>query len=75
MRIAALESIPVRVGLATPIHMASGTIDHTDNVLVRITSDDGRTGWGEGVEAPAVTGETQADILAGIEMPAPTCSA
>jgi L-alanine-DL-glutamate epimerase-like enolase superfamily enzyme len=51
--------------------MASGTIEHTDNVLVRITSDDGVSGWGEGVEAPAVTGDTQADVLAGIEMVRP----
>ena len=71
VHIAALEAIPVRVRLATPIHMASGTIDHTDNVLLRIMSDEELIGWGEGVEAPAVTGETQADILAGIEKTCP----
>ena len=48
MHIAPVEAIPMRVRLATPIHMASGTIEHTDNVLLRITSDDGRQRLGGG---------------------------
>ena len=48
MRISQVEAVPIRVHLAAPIRMASGTIEHTDNVLVRITSDEDVSGGGGG---------------------------
>jgi muconate cycloisomerase len=47
--------------------MSSGVIASTGNVLVRLTTDDGLQGWGEGVEAPALTGHAQADIVSDLE--------
>jgi muconate cycloisomerase len=53
--------------LRTPIPMASGVIESTGNVLVKLVSDDGLVGWGEGVEAPSLTYQRQADMVADLE--------
>jgi muconate cycloisomerase len=44
--------------------MANGVIESTGNVLVKLVTDDGLVGWGEGVEAPALTYQSQNDIVA-----------
>lgn len=62
MKISSMDIYPIRLGLKVPIPMSSGVIESCDNVLVRLTSDDGVVGWGEGVEAPSLTGHHQADI-------------
>jgi len=67
MQITSMDVFPIRLTLKEPIPMANGVIESTGNVLVRLTSDDGVVGWGEGVEAPALTGHRQADIVADIE--------
>lgn len=67
MRIARVETFAVTLPLATPVHMSHVTIDHSDNVLVRVTTDDGVVGWGEGVQAFDLTGDNQGRIRAGID--------
>ncbi len=67
MLIASVEAIPIRVPLTKPIVMSHITIHHSDNVLAKVTTDDGIVGWGEGVEATDLTGETQQSIAAAIE--------
>lgn len=67
MKIASVEAIPIRVPLIKPIVMSHITIPQSDNVLVKVTTDDGVVGWGEGVEATDLTGETQDSIKAAIE--------
>ncbi|HET8739439.1 MAG TPA: enolase C-terminal domain-like protein [Acidimicrobiia bacterium] len=67
LRIVAMDLFPIRLALHDPIPMASGSIATCENVLVRLVSQDGVTGWGEGVEAPALTGQRQADILRDLE--------
>lgn len=67
MRIVSMEIHPVTMTLRTPIPMSSGLIEKTGNVLVELVTDDGVVGWGEGVEAPAMTHQTQADIVADLE--------
>lgn len=47
--------------------MSSGVIESTGNVLVRLATSDGVVGWGEGVEAPALTGQSQSDIVSDLE--------
>lgn len=65
--ITAMDVFPVRLTLKDPIPMASGVIASTGNVLVRLRSDEGMVGWGEGVEAPALTGQRQRDIVTDLE--------
>jgi muconate cycloisomerase len=62
-----VEIYPITMTLRTPIPMSNGVIESTGNVLVKLTSDDGLVGWGEGVEAPALTHQGQADIVADLE--------
>lgn len=67
MRIATVDIFPITLNLDNPIAMSSGVVGRTENVIVRVRSDDGLTGWGEGVEAPALTGHRQANIVADLE--------
>lgn len=67
MRITQVETFPVGIPLAEPIRMSHVTIERSNNVLVRISTDSGLVGWGEGVEAMDLTGENQGRILAAIE--------
>lgn len=67
MRIAAMDVFPIDLAISEPIPMSSGVIASTGNVIVRLVSDDGWVGWGEGVEAPALTGQRQPDIVSDLE--------
>ncbi len=67
MRISSVESFPVSLPLAEPLHMSNVTIERSRNVVVKITTDDGTVGWGEGVEALGVTGENQGRMLASVD--------
>jgi muconate cycloisomerase len=67
MRIASVETFPISLPLATPVKMSHVTIAESHNVVVKVTSDDGVVGWGEGVPAMDVTGENQGRICAGID--------
>jgi L-alanine-DL-glutamate epimerase-like enolase superfamily enzyme len=67
MRITRVDTFPVSLPLAEPVHMSHVTIDCSHNVLVRITTDSGVVGWGEGVQAFDLTGENQGRIRAGID--------
>jgi L-alanine-DL-glutamate epimerase-like enolase superfamily enzyme len=66
MRIAKVESFPISLTLARPVKMSNATIAKSHNVLVKITTDEGLFGWGEGVSAPQLTGQNQKLILASI---------
>lgn len=67
MRIVAMDVFPIDLVLREPIPMSTGVISSTGNVVVKLVSDDGVVGWGEGVEAPALTGQRRADIVADLE--------
>lgn len=71
MRIASVEAIPVTVPLNKPIVMSHITVERSQNVLVKVITDEGVVGWGEGVEATDLTGETQASIQAAVEFVGP----
>jgi muconate cycloisomerase len=71
MKITSVEAVPVTVPLVKPIVMAHITVHQSDNVLVRVTTDEGVVGWGEGVEAIDLTGETQQSITAAVELLGP----
>lgn len=66
-RIVAVESFPVDVPLTKPFMMSNVRMTASPNVLVKVTDDEGRSGWGEGVSSLPVTGESQGRILATVE--------
>lgn len=64
MRVKEITAWHVRIPLKKPIQHASHTRTNTDNVVVRVTLDDGTIGFGEGVPREYVTGETIDSALA-----------
>lgn len=71
MRVTKVESYPITLTLTQPIKMSHITITESHNVLVKVTTDEGTVGWGEGVLAARLTGETQGRIMASIDHLAP----
>jgi L-alanine-DL-glutamate epimerase-like enolase superfamily enzyme len=64
MLITHIQLYPLEVPMSHPIKMAGETLTHAQTLLVRITDEQGRAGWGEASSAPLMTGETLASILA-----------
>lgn len=57
-----IESVPVDpldLPLAAPFEISLGTREQARNVLVRVRTDTGTVGYGEGSPLPPVTGETR----------------
>jgi muconate cycloisomerase len=63
MRVKEIIAWHVRIPLKKPIQHASHTRTETDNIVVRVTLDNGTTGFGEGVPRDYVTGETVDSVL------------
>lgn len=58
MKITDVKVDKVYVKLVKPFKVALGTIDNNESVIVKIQTDDGIVGIGEGSPEPKVTGET-----------------
>ncbi|TVR08245.1 MAG: hypothetical protein EA385_10570 [Salinarimonadaceae bacterium] len=54
MKISEVVAVPVSVPLTTPYHISRGIMTHFPSVIVRITTDDGLTGFGESVPLSVV---------------------
>jgi len=67
VRISSVETFPIAIPLTKPVQMSHVTIARSNNVLVKISTDDGIVGWGEGVEAFDLTGENQGRIKASLD--------
>ena len=66
MRIAKIETIPVRIPLRTRVAFATGSLSALDHVLVRVVTDEGIVGVAEAPARPMVYGETPQSIVAAI---------
>lgn len=64
LRITGVEVFRLSMALKQVMKIALATPFTADNVLVRLRTDDGVTGWGESSPFSAVMGETQASDLA-----------
>ena len=62
MQITHVRLYPLEVPMGKPIKMAGEILTHAQTLLVRITDEDGREGWGEASSAPLMTGETLGSI-------------
>lgn len=71
MKIINITLTRVLLPLSRPMAMSTGTVTHADNLIVRIESDDGVVGWGEGASAPSMTGETGLGMLTAAHYLAP----
>lgn len=62
MRIVSAEVIPLRIPKKTPFKVAYATRTACLGMLLRLRTDDGKTGWGEAVPVREVTGEERSAV-------------
>lgn len=65
-RISKIDAFAVVLPLTTPVKLSTITIPACDNLIVRITDETGRVGWGEASSAPMMTGETSPGMVAAV---------
>lgn len=71
MRITGVEVIPVQLPLVEPLIISYGVFPNVESALVRVETDAGVTGWGEGTPDPIVTGETFRGVVETLRLLAP----
>ncbi len=59
-----IDVFAISIPLKSPIKMAGIVVTSADNLIVRITDEAGRTGWGEAASAPTMTGEFPEGMVA-----------
>ena len=62
MKIVAAVAIPIRIPLKHPFAISLGTLTHSNHVLVKVTDDAGRIGWGECTTFHSVYGYDQKSL-------------
>lgn len=68
MRISEIQIRKNRMQLKEPLKVAFGVVPYSENVLVRVSTDEGITGYGEAAPLAFVTGETCESVIAALEM-------
>lgn len=63
-RIGTVEAFAISAPLRAPVKMSGITVTAAENLMVRITDTDGRSGWGEAASAPTMTGEFPEGMVA-----------
>ncbi|MCI8401523.1 MAG: dipeptide epimerase [Lachnospiraceae bacterium] len=67
MKISRIEVGEVHIPLVTPFKTALRTVDSVNDLVVRVTADDGRTGFGEAPPTAVITGDTLGSVRCAIE--------
>ena len=67
MKITAVEYFKIEMPLAIPYTIAYETVSNTTNIILKLTTDKGITGWGCAAPDLEVTGETPEDVIQNIE--------
>lgn len=67
MKIAKIETAEVNIPLVTPFKTALRTVETVNDMVVRITADDGQSGYGEAPPTAVITGETKGSVRCAIE--------
>jgi o-succinylbenzoate synthase len=67
MKIAKIELGEVQIPLVTPFKTALRTVDAVNDIVVKITADDGQVGFGEAPPTAVITGDTKGSIRCAIE--------
>ena len=71
MKITKIDPIVADLPLLRPIKMSGVEIAVSENVFVRVETDNGLVGWGEASSSPSMTGETVESMVAAIRFLAP----
>ena len=71
MKIKKILPIIADLPLVRPIKMSGVEISVSENVFVKVETDNGLVGWGEASSSPAMTGETVESMMAAIRFLTP----
>lgn len=67
MKIAKIETAEVHIPLVTPFKTALRTVEEVNDIVVKITADNGEVGFGEAPPTAVITGDTKGSIRCAIE--------
>ena len=67
MKIVKIETAEVNIPLVTPFKTALRTVESVNDIIVRITTDDGQNGFGEAPPTAVITGDTKGSVRCAIE--------
>ncbi len=67
MKIVRIETGEVSIPLITPFKTAERTATHANDILVRIVSESGKSGFGEAPPTAVITGDTRGSIRCAVE--------
>ena len=67
MKIAKIEVGEVRIPLVTPFKTALRTVDCVNDIVIKVTADDGQVGFGEAPPTAVITGDTLGSIRCAIQ--------
>ena len=68
MKITGVKIEKLLLELTSPFRVAFGTITHSENVMIKVTTDEGVTGYGEAAPLAFVTAETTDSVIAALEL-------
>lgn len=68
MKIVDVKLEKIRIQLSEPFRVAFAVIDYSENVLVKMITDEGIAGYGEAAPLAFVTGETIEGVIAALQM-------
>ncbi len=67
MKITKIDTAEISIPLVTSFKTALRTVDSVNDIVVRITGEDGQVGFGEAPPTAVITGDTRGSILCAIE--------
>ncbi len=67
MKIHSFELGLLRTPLKTPFKTALRSVDHVEDIIVRIRTDEGASGWGGAPATAVITGDTHGSIVSAIQ--------
>lgn len=67
MRIADIQTGHLVLPLTHPFKTALRTVDHLDDIVVRVVAEDGTVGYGEAPPTAVITGDTKGSILCAVQ--------
>ena len=67
MKIAKIEVGEVKIPLVTPFKTALRTVDCVNDIVIKVTADDGQIGFGEAPPTAVITGDTLGSIRCAIQ--------
>ena len=67
MRIRDIQVGSISLPLTHPFNTAQRSVDHVDDVVVRVIGEDGRMGYGEAPPTAVITGETKGSVACAVK--------